>query len=237
MNYQDEWGGWNATKLNDKNKFIYGAISKYLGLDVSTYPELFNKCKPEIKKGFIKFNRTPIDSEPPISPEEFIGAIVLGLIPYDIAKSNHFYFMGKGKKASVKDLEKIATGLLKLYMSHQLNIFMPKSKKIKQRNLFWKHEIQELYGLAFRLNPAYVYAIKRANNKDTHEEERLLFKLYVDCTLSKRKSKFRGDQSQVMILWVLANYMQDYGLANKCRIKDILRKYFPADHNFNRAML
>lgn len=233
-NYQDKNGMWHehANRI-DNNVYKYGAIAKILGLDVSRYPAYFNRCKQSLTGDNITILRHPPEIKtdlPPTSAEEAIGMMYLKLLPYGPVKQNHFVFHGHGEKLDERALKKMVEGLLKLVMAHNVNIFMSKKRKVKQRNLFWRYNIDEVGYFAFRFNPGQIYYIKRASGVKPHEEERLLKDIYVDSVLSTKNA------SHINTLFILAMYANDHKLARKCNPWKYIPKEFPADHPFTAAV-
>lgn len=241
--YQDSIGGWNAKPVReglDKNLFTYGMYADILGLDTSNYKKIFEGCKIRVDEDFIEVHRRPGQPRPPISPEEFIGMLYFsgkygGFVDYDSAKGNHFFFLGHGKPLRISDIEKLVKAIMKLVVAQNINIFMSGKKKIKQRNLWWRHNIEEAKHFAGRLSPAYVYIIKKYFRRDYHIEEEKLWAFYRDCT-TKNKSNSRGVISQKNLLWALHIMNGDENRARKLKPWVNFEKYFGKHHDFTIAI-
>lgn len=234
--FQDNNGCWHENpRKNSNNVYIYGAYARALNLDVSKYPDYFKKCVVKMDRNEITINRHPNQTEPPFSHDEAMGAFYLGLIPYDALKGNHFVYHGKGKPFNMKTLQDLFGGMLELIVQLNLNLFMPKSKKVKQRNLFWERKITKLYGVAFRHNPAQIFAIKKSAGKKYHREEKELFNFYRDCMM-KNKDNSRGKLSEKNMLWLMLVMVGDEGRARKLKPWINFERYFGAEHPFTWAI-
>lgn len=237
--HQDENGMWHARDLNkggyDSNVYIYGLYAKLLGLDVSQYPEYFRRCAVTLSRDNIIIHRHPNKPNPPLSFDECIGMVGLDLLDYDILKGNHFVYYGHGERLDHRVFEKLAKGLLEMVMAHNINIFMPKSKKVKQRNLWWERNLENVKYFAVRLTPAYSYIVKRYNGVKPHEEERVLWKFYSE-NLAKKKPRGHGDYSQKNLLWALHLLNKDEKNARKLKPWVNFERYFGSEHPFTHAI-
>ena len=147
-----------------------------------------------MRAGNFKILRHPNKTRPPYSADCLIGDFIMGQIPYRELKGNHFVFHGKGEPLSIKTIEKTLKGIAKLTMFANLFGY--------SRNLFWEKEIKELYQVAYRLHPGYVYFIKKSVGATIHKEEKLLWKEYVKHTTKSKKTN-RGAISQKNLLWTM----------------------------------
>lgn len=230
--YQDDKGLWHDDlDLDSNNVFVYGSYAHILGLDTSRYCEYFEKCKVSVTRDNIIIHRHPNKPEPPLSHDEILGMYILGLVSYDTLKGNHFVFYGHGKPFKMNDLKKVVEGMLELIIHLNMNLFMPKSKKIKKRNIFWEKRITKLYTLAFRLNPAYIWCVKKIHGKKPHEEERVLWKFYYENLL-----KSKGKYSEKNLMWALLVSMGDESRARKLNPVLNFSRYFGEDHELTKAM-
>ena len=229
--YQDENGLWHNKpcsngKPSSNNWMIYTAYAKLLKLpvDMQKVKEYFEKCKVTIAPGEILVQRHPGQKTPPLSADEAIGALILGLIDYDTLKDNHFVFNGKGKPVTPKLIENIMQGLVQLAIITAI-------KGKSSRNDFWKNKVVKLYQAAFRFHPGHVYFIKKWAKKDTHKEEDNLARLYIEVTLKK------NDPSEVNLLWALAKFSRQNKIADRCNPKRNIVRYFGNAHDFSKAVL
>jgi len=240
---QDNKGLWHDNeRMSSNNVFIYGAYAKALGLDVSKYPEYFKKCVVKMDRNEITINRHPNQETPPFSHDEAMGAFYLfmdsndpELINYDVLKGNHFVYRGKGKPFDFKVLQNVFKGLMELIVYLNFNLFMSKGKKLKARNVFWERKIEKLYQVAFRHNPAQIYAIKKSAGKKYHREEKELFNFYRDCTM-KNKSSARGKLSEKNMLWLMLLMVGDKKRAKQMRPWINFERYFGKNHPFTIAI-
>lgn len=234
--YQDDKGLWHDDlELDSNNVFIYGAYGHLLNLDTSSYCEYFEKCKISVSRNNIIIHRHPNKPEPPLSHDEILGMYMLGLVSYDVLKGNHFVFYGHGKRLDSKMFERLAKGLMELVMAHNINIFMPKSKKVKQRNLWWEKNLQNVKYFASRLTPAYTYMVKRIAGRKPHEEERVLWKFYYENLLKNKKTD-TSTLSQKNLMWALLVADGDESRARKLNPVRNFELYFGSEHPFTIAM-
>ena len=240
--YQDSNSLWHDKPCKNglpssNNWMIYTFYAHLLGLPIDSgkMRSYFKQCVVKLDRNNILINRHPGKIEPPLSHDEALGAYGLGLIPYTTLKGNHFMYRGKGSPLRVSDLEKILRGITKLILHHNINLCMSKKKKIKQRNLFWKRNIEELYGVAFRLNPALIYVIKRASGQKWHVEEEKLYAFWRDC-LKKNKSNATGVLSQKNMLWACMILLGDHGQARSLKPWENFDRYFGIEHDLSKSM-
>ena len=236
--YQDQHTLWHDKpckngKPSSNNWLIYTAYAKLLKLpyDHNYAAHYFDACTVTLKKGEIKIYRHPGKDKPPFSFDELLGAYILGFIDYETLKANHFVFHGKGKPMSAKVVGDLLIGVAKLAAGDLVGTLgsIVGAKK-PDRNAFWEKEIKEMYQAAFRVNPGQVWFLKKANKANIHEEDRVLSKLYIECTLKS------GSPGEKNILWALAKISGQKSLAKKCDPKKNFGKYFPKDHDFNRLL-
>lgn len=212
-------------KPSSNNGWIYSAIAQelHLPIDKNKLQRTYRECKVSVKRNFIKIFRLPNKKEPPISHDEIIGLYLLGMIDYSTLKANHFVYYGKGEPMNKKTISKILSGLAQL-------AFYVMIKGKHHRNMFWKKNIKNMYQAAFRLHPAYAYFLKKDNGIKPHEEERLIWKLYTQCTLDK------GTAGEKNILYLMASRLGDKKLMSKCKFKTNIGRYFGAHHVFTRRV-
>lgn len=232
-------GTYHDDKGHDsQNIFTYGMFAKLLGLDVSGYDKIWPKCVVRVNKSEISFNRLPGLRRPPVSPEEALGAHVLNLISYDILKSNHFVFIGKGSRAN-------ADKIINNFMLAMVEFMVPRitikgfSVKVhrpswKDRNAWWKNNMQGVKFFASRLHPGLTYAIKKYNKKKFHNEEEKVFVFWRDCTIKSGNST--SDLSQKNLLWACLIMIGDHRRAKKLKPIQNFERYFGRDHVLTKGM-
>lgn len=236
MSYQDKNGLWHDKPNRiSNNVYIYGLYAKLLGLDVSRYPEYFKKCVVKLSRDSIIINRHPGKPRPPLSFDEVIGMVGLGLLDYDPLKGNHFVYYGRGERLDSRVFEKLVKALTEMVVAMNINIFMSKKKKVKQRNLWWEKNLENVAYFATRLTPAYTYIVKRFFGIKPHEEERVLWNFYRDCTTANKPSS-HGDYSQKNLLWALHLMNGDEIRARSIRPWVNFEKYFGSEHPFTHAI-
>lgn len=230
--YHDDVG------LNSQNIFIYGCFAKLLGLDVSGYPVIWPECVHKINSNEISFTRLPGLRRPPVSPEEALGAHVLGLLPYDILKSNHFVFLGKGSRVNEqKIIENLVLSMVE-FMVPRITIkgFSVKVHRPnwKDRNAWWKNNMVGVKFFAARLHPGYTYVLKKMNKKKFHNEEEKLFVFWRDCTMKSGNST--SELSQKNIMWACLTLIGDHRRAKKLNPIQNFERYFGEDHVLTHGM-
>lgn len=223
---------------NSQNIYTYGMFAKLLGLDVSRYPEIWEKCKIRIAENEISFTRLPGKSTPPPSAEEAVGACVLDLIPYHKFKENDFVFIGEGGKVT---LDKIIQNLLLAFIEYNVPRITIKGFSIKvhkpswkDRNSWWKNKMAGVKFFASRLHPGLVYALKKYNEKDYHLEEEKFYAIWRDCTMKGGNST--SDLSQKNLLWACLIMIGDHKRAKKLNPIANFEKYFGKDHVLTKGM-
>lgn len=229
-------GLWND-KPNRKsnNHFIYGAYAAALQLDTSRYREYFMQCVVRLDRDNITITRHPGQPEPPISHDEVMGMCYLGLIPYDALKGNHFVYNGHGQRLDSRVFERLAKSMLEMAMAMNINLFMSKSKKVKQRNLWWRRNLVNVKYFATRLNPAQTYAVKKYAGRKYHTEEEKLYAFYRDCII-KRRDRDHSDLSERNLLWLTMIMAGDEAKAAKLRPWISFERYFGPLHPFTIAI-
>lgn len=234
--YQDENGLWHDdAKCDSQNVYIYGAYAKALGLDVSKYPEYFKKCKKKVSRDEILIYRKENLPKPPLSFDECIGLIYLDLLNYDSLKGNHFVYYGHGERLDSRIFEKLAKAMLEMIIAQNLNIFMSKKKKAKQRNIWWERNLENVKYFAARLTPAHTYIVKKFFGKKYHKEEEKLWAFFRDCE-TKNKANSHGEYSRKNLLWLLHIMNGDEKRAKKLKPWLYFEKYFGSHHDFTKAI-
>ena len=234
--YQSSDGTWNDKANREcQNKFIYGAFAKALGLDVSGYRDYYMKCAVRVDRDMISINRIPNKPEPPISFEEAMGMVYLDLLPYDALKGNHFVFIGHGQRLDSRVFEKLAKAMVEMTLAMNINLFMSKKKKIKQRNIWWERNLQNVKYFAARLNPAQTYVIKKYCGRKYHTEEEKLWAFFRDAVASKRPRSHQ-EHSTRNLLWLMMVMNGDHARAAKLRPWESFQAYFGPEHPFTKAI-
>jgi hypothetical protein len=237
--YQDKNGLWHDKPNRiSNNVYIYGLYAKLLGFDVSKYPEYFQRCVVKLDRNNITINRHAGKPRPPLSFDELIGMVGLGLMPYDALKGNHFVYFGHGEPLHKRFFEKLVKAMLE-YVKPRLVVkgfsITIKTANLNDRNRWWRENLENVKHFAVRLTPAMTYVVKRFYGHKPHEEERLLWNFYRDCT-TKKKAKSHGDYSQKNLLWALHLMNGDEKRAKELKPWVNFEKYFGASHPFTGAI-
>lgn len=225
-NYICKYGLYHDKPVIEKepssnNGWIYTAYAKAIGLPIS-YIKMAQTFKDCVANNRI-INRLPGKKIPPLSRDEVIGMYYLGMLSYSYLKSNHFVYHGYGKPVNLKTIKEILSGLTTLAI-----ITMIKGKH--HRNNFWKYDIKAMYQLAYRLNPADVYWLKKCEGIKPHTEECLAWKLYVKVTVDC------GSESERNILWLQAKKLGKNNVLKKINVESNFKSYFGSDHILTRSL-
>lgn len=242
--HQDKFGMWHARDISDGSKdnnvFIYGLYAKFLGLDVSKYPEYYKRCAVRVSRDNIIIYRHPRQKEPVLSFDEVIGIVGLQVDPtfYDKLKGNHFVYVGHGERIDSRFFKKLVKALAEYLMPKVIvKGWTVKIKKpnLSDRNRWWRDKLENVAYFAARLTPAHTYIIKKFNNRNYHIEEEKLWSFYRDCIAGKK-----GDDKQTLssrnLLWALHLMNGDEKRARDLKPWISFEKYFGASHDFTIAI-
>lgn len=227
--YQDKW-----TRFHDKptdgvnpssnNGWIYSAYSTHLlpnKLDHSELRECYNGCKTSNNP--LKIDRSPDQLEPPISKDEIIGLVSLGLLSKEELEDNYWNFCNlpeyKQRPMTIGVFFKSIKALYNVYKE---------SKDLEggaKRNYLWKNKVVEAYPLAFRLPVEDIYYVKKVCGDSPSIFETLWFFVAACFTI------FNGNRSVRMLLWLQMSDMYPR-LAKLLPKKKWVKDYFREGHPF-----
>ena len=214
-NYQDEYTRWHDRTKGSNNGFIYSSYSKYLAphtIDQQKIRECYELCLRKLSP--LKVDRNPHDPYPPISKDEIIGMVSLGLLSRDVLAASHWNICNleyTPKKLTFRSFYKAAKILYKLRDEH--------------RNYFWENEIKDAYPLAFYLPPELQYYVNKMDGTRPTIIQTIFF--YVNYFLTL----YKGDKSSRMIYWLICQDMNHFLLRFIPRDKWV-RNYFEPEHDF-----
>lgn len=223
--YQDKYGRYHdkptdGVEPSSNNGWIYTAYAKQIGLDVDMdkLRECYEQCL--VDSSSYKINRSPNKLTPPLSKDEVVGLISLGLIDYDKLEKQNFTYCNlpnfKGKKLIQINWFKAIYQLIKLANEH--------------RNTIWEEEgYEEAMQVAFRLKPDNIYYLKKMYGKKTNLFEDIFFKVSSFITRS-------GDNNSTKNIDSLQRH--DLGLDyDKGAMLTTYIAYFGTEHPFVKFLL
>lgn len=230
-NYQDFYGLYHDREVgptglpSSNNGWIYTAYARALNLpvDMKHLKIVRDDC---IKSMYpMHIDRLPGLPTPPLSKDEVIGLVSLGLLKDKDLKKNHyqFYNVSKPKPWFLLHPFKILTALFYLNGKH--------------RNTVWQEEVTDVYPVAFRLLPDHVYFVKRSYGSCYNPFLIAVFWLSALITTYTGKDE-RQTWSSRNILWL---QLKDLGYTKNFVYKKLedsrverMTKYFGQDHVFLR---
>jgi hypothetical protein len=205
---------------SSNNGYIYTAYSKYLApntLDRHRIIARFVKCTKSLDP--VKITRLPGMETPPLSKDEIIGMVSLGLISDSELSRSHYNFCSQDiafeRKLSLKSIFGAVKALFKIRKEH--------------RNYVWENRIVEAYPLAFRLPPEDIYYVQKYSGVSPSLLNTTIF--YANMAMVWAK----GDKSSRMMLFLKLNDL-GHPFRKLIPYKKWVRDYFPADHPFVRFL-
>lgn len=206
---------YGVNEPSSNNGWIYTAFSAYLGytIRIDNLHELYLKCQHSVESPFI-ITRLPGKQEPPISRDELIGMLSLGMAEF-LPKNNWYYF---DYKEEVKPINQIKAAL---------------SLRGKHRNHAWTEKVTNAYPVVFRLWFWDVYYAKKMLNIKPTILEFILFNLYALSTILKFK-KSTSTLSEKNILWLQLKDLNSRVLIRFVNQKRNFLNYFGPHHDFTR---
>lgn len=235
MSYQDKWTRWHdkptdGENYSSNNGWIYTAYAKKVAPETIDDVELmicYRQCVKSTKP--MKIDRSPNDPEPPLSKDEVIGLVSLGLLQPKTLQDSHWNHCNfeyyNPEKLTIKSFYKAIKALLNI------------RKQIKEQNLtggdkrnyIWKNKIVDAYPLAFRLPPEDIYYVKKFHGLSVGLLETIWFFLTACVTV------IRGDRSGRMMLWLEMTGIHPM-LAKLLPKKKYFKDYFGEDHPLYRRV-
>ena len=205
-NYQDRYTRWHDKECKNgdpssNNGWIYTAYAKYLAPD-TTNSHYILLCAQGCIKSYSPLiaHRLPGKPFPPMSKDEIIGLVSLGLMHNHELQNSHYNFCNIDRnfdrKLSFKSVYKAIKTLWGIRKEH--------------RNYVWQNQLVDAYPLAFKLGPEDIYYVKKmSGEKPSLLETGIAY-------LNGIMTYYKGNKSARMMLWLK---MED--------LKHPLLKYIP----------
>jgi hypothetical protein len=229
MTYQDRWTRWHDKPCTNgeprsNNGWIYSAYAQYLmPVSSQTSKDSFKllDCYLSCRKSRypLKIDRSPNDETPPLSKDEVIGLVSLGLLEPAELKSSHWNFCNfveyKPEKLNIINIYKAVKLLYAARKEH--------------RNYIWENKVEDAYPLAFWLAPHDQYYVNRQYDKKTTLLQKISFYLNIASVLTS------DNKSTKMMLWLQLTDL-DHWLAKKVPKDKWVRNYFGENHPFVKGL-
>ena len=190
--YQDRYSMWHNEVCHNgepssNNAYIFSAYAKYLAPGTVDQTLLKNRYKTCLETtNPLIVNRKPDFKYPPVSKDEIIGMVSLGLLDHYTLKKNHYNFCNIDKEFDRK------FSWMRFFKS--IPTFW--SIRNKHRDYLAEYELRDTYQLAFKLTPNHIYYVRRMDGKSAGIIPTLHFYLNAIFTY------FYGKRYSRMILWL-----------------------------------
>jgi tetratricopeptide (TPR) repeat protein len=212
--------------------------NRALALNPRLVEAYFNRCVVKLGRDDITINRHPNQKTPPLSHDECLGAVYLGLLPYDAIKGNHFVYYGRGQRLGSDFFARLVAALAQA-MLPKIKVkgwrITVKKPNWSDRNDWWERNLTAVKYFAVRLTPDKTYVIKRFNNRSFHTEEEKLYAFARDCIMKSKKND-KQTWSTKNLWWLMLIMNGDHRRARKLRPWVYFERYFGADHDFTIAI-
>ncbi len=221
-NYFDKYG-----RVHDKptdghyrssnNGFIYSAYGRHIipdRIDTSNIRKCFDKCLRQHVP--LKVDRSPNDSTPPVSKDEIIGMVSLGLLSHYDLEQSHWNFCNldyEPKKLTLKAAFKAAKILYSIRKEH--------------RNYMWENKLTDAYPLAFYLGPEDQYYINKLYDKPVTLLQTIFFYINAIQVLTG------SNNSAKMYVWLKLEDLK-HPLLRFTNKEAYINDYFEKEHLFRR---
>lgn len=224
-NYKDKYSRYHDKPVTNgeyssNNGWIYTAYSRYLvkgSVDLELNIQCYNACVKSYSP--LRIDRSPNDPTPPLSKDEVIGMVSLGLITAKELQANHWNFCNleefTPKKLTFKAAYKAATLLYKIRGEH--------------RNYMWQQGILEAYPLAFYLAPFDQYYVLKYYDMKPSILQTIAFYLNFISTF------YKGNNSVRMLLWLQCEDLNHWLVKYIPRDKWV-KAYFDSEHPFVKGL-
>lgn len=228
ITYQDKWTRWHDKPCingepKSNNGWIYTAYGKYLDKDHLVNRDLDKRleCYKGCRKSEypLKVDRSPNDPIPPLSKDEVIGMVSLGLMTRHELAYSHWNFCNfeeyTPKKLTLSSIIKAAKLLYAARKEH--------------RNYIWENKVEDAYPLAFLLPPEDQYYVIKHYGKSPGIFRTLIFYINTILTLT-------GDnKSAKMLKWLQLEDM-NHPLLRFVDKDKFVRDYFGEEHPFVKGL-
>lgn len=224
--FQDRWTRWHhkptdGLNPSSNNGWIYTAYAKKIfpnSVDHIFLLECYNDCVRSLSP--VKVDRSPGMSHPPLSKDEVIGLVSLGLLTRHELESSYYNFCNLEaefeRKLTFKSFITAVKSLWKIRKEH--------------RNYPWQQSMVETYPLLFKLMPWDIYYVKKHYKKNTSIIEKLAFYLnFIAVTMGDNKST-------KMMLWLQLQDLK-HPLRHLIPTEKYIRDYFGPEHPLSTKYL
>jgi len=194
------------------NGFIYTAYAHALGFPIADIRDVFLSCVKSLVP--IHINRLPGKIEPPISRDELIGMVHLGLLDPGFLIENKWRFYKSDLSYSFIDQIKALWSL-----------------RNKGQRAVWEEKIYAAYPITFKLMWHDRYYMKKYFKKKTFIHERIAFYAHAFVSIAKRNNKTNNISGKNLIWLQLKDLNCHFMLLLINRKKNFL-DYFGEDHPF-----
>ena len=223
MTYQDKNTFWhdkpcNAGKPSSNNRNIYTASAKYLAPNTVNMNKVFMQSTLCIRSYTpLLVDRLPDKLYPPMSKDEAIAMVSLGLLTNEALSNNYYNFCNIGlydtekRKLTFSSTYKAAKELIQIRGEH--------------RNYFWGKDRSSTYPLAFKLAPWDIYYVKKFSGVLPSILETIFFYLNIYFVIKS------GNKSTRMMLYLQLRDL-NHSLLGLLDVEDYVLDYFGEDHPF-----
>ena len=200
---------------SSNNGWIYSAYGRHLAPNTQNHEKLlqcYNEClRSDIP---LKIDRSPNDKTPPLSKDEIIGLVSLGMVSAAELEASYWNFCNLEYTPEKLNLATIIRAGKVLYAARE-----------EHRNYVWQNEVVEAYPLAFYLPPEDQYYVKKFYGERPSILQVIFFYLNFITVLTK------GGKSARMMMWLKLTDLKHWLLRFIPKEKYI-RAYFDEEHPF-----
>ena len=246
--YTDRWTRYHDKPCVDgepssNNGWIYTAYAHLLGLpvDIRKLSICFKACIVSTDRMVI--NRTPHKQLPPMSRDEILGLVVLGLLSAKTLEKNHWQFCNLDGFRAIPlwrvNWIKAIYVLLKMGLARLIVTLFYRTRKapdtiadLAHRNSLWAED--DLWNVGFRLPPQDTWYVLKSVNKTPAILHTIYFYLSAWLTV------WGKDASGTLILWMKLKDlgMEDSKLFKSINLKKAVGEYFTnTDHPIRKVVI
>ena len=221
--YQDSYTMYHDKPANGKrvsnNSYIYTAYARHI------LPETINMdkvrvCYRECLRHHVplKMDRSPSAAYPPLSKDEVIGAVSLGLLSHYDLEQSHWNLCNleyEPKKLTLFDAFKAAKILFSIRKEH--------------RNYVWVNELKDAYPLAFYLGPEDQYYVNKLYDKPVTLLQTIFFWINAVQVLTG------SNKSAKMFMWLKLADLK-HPLLRFTKKEAYINDYFEDGHIFREGL-
>jgi len=213
MNYVCKYGLYHDKEVisgepRSNNGWIYSAYASVVGLELNVIKlaQTIIKCDRSTEKDFI-VDRLPQKPSPPLSIDELIGMVSIGIVHGRVLESYKWYYHEDQSKTSWLTALKAAWKIRK-----------------EHRNYFWENQITPVYKLAFKVMPHHMHYIKRKSGMKSTCAEKTLFLVHVLVNSMSKKHYIKN------VSWLMLKDLDSKFLIKLFNHRKNLTAEFGKDH-------